>query len=95
MLSIRLETWDGAEYTLPVLVRWDLEYTGGVPCDSMTAVCLYDPGMAEVLPKATRFTAYRDSGIMLRGVVDTYEISLSRQGLLASIEGHSARGGSW
>ena len=22
MLSIRLETWDGAEYTLPVLVRW-------------------------------------------------------------------------
>ena len=87
MLNIRLETWDGAEYTLPVLVRWELEYTGGVPCDSMTAVCLYDPGMAEILPKATRFTAYRDGGIMLRGVVDAYEISLSQQGLLASIEG--------
>lgn len=87
MLNIRLETWDGAEYTLPVLVRWELEYTGGVPCDSMTAVCLYDPGMAEILPKATRFTAHRDGGIMLRGVVDAYEISLSQQGLLASIEG--------
>ena len=41
MLDIRLETLDGAEYTLPGLVRWELEYTGGVPCDSMTAVCLY------------------------------------------------------
>lgn len=87
MLNIRIETYDGEGYTLPVLVRWDLEYTGGVPCDSMTATCLYDPGMAEVLPKATRFTAYRDGEIMLRGVVDAYEISLSRQGLVASIEG--------
>ena len=87
MLNIRLETWDGAEYTLPVLVRWELEYTGGVPCDSMTAVCLYDPGMAEILPKATRFTAHRDGGIMLRGVVDAYEISLSERGLLVTVEG--------
>lgn len=87
MLSIRLETWDGAEYSLPVLVRWELDHTGCVPCDSMTAVCLYDAGMAEILPKATRFTACHDGRVMLRGVVDAYEISLSRQGLLASIEG--------
>lgn len=87
MLSIRLETCDGAGYELPVIVRWDLEYTGGVPCDSMTAVCLYDAGMAEILPKATRFTAYLDGKIMLRGVVDAYEVSLSRQGLLVTLEG--------
>lgn len=87
MLSIHLETYDGEGYVLPILVRWDLDYTGSVPCDSMTATCLYDPGMAEVLPKAIRFTAYRDGEIMLRGVVDAYEISLSRQGLLATIEG--------
>lgn len=87
MLSIQLDTYDGKIYELPVLVRWDLEYTGGVPCDSMTAVCLYDAGMADVLPKATRFTAYRDGEIMLRGVVDAYEISLSRQGLLMTVEG--------
>lgn len=87
MLSIHLETYDGEGYVLPILVRWDLDYTGSVPCDSMTATCLYDPRMAEVLPKAIRFTAYRDGEIMLRGVVDAYEISLSRQGLLATIEG--------
>lgn len=87
MLTIQLETYDGAGYTLPMLLRWTLEYTGAIPCDSMTVTCLYDAGMAEVLPKATRFTAYDDGKIMLRGVVDAYEISMSRQGLLATIEG--------
>lgn len=87
MLSIWLETYDGAQYELPVLLRWDLDYTGMVPCDSMTAACLYDAGMAEVLPKATRFTAYQDGKIMLRGIIDAYEVSLSRQGLLVEIEG--------
>lgn len=86
-MSIWLETYDGAQYELPVLLRWDLDYTGMVPCDSMTAACLYDAGMAEVLPKATRFTAYQDGKIMLRGIIDAYEVSLSRQGLLVEIEG--------
>lgn len=86
-MSIWLETYDGAQYELPVLLRWDLDYTGMVPCDSMAAACLYDAGMAEVLPKATRFTAYQDGKIMLRGIIDAYEVSLSRQGLLVEIEG--------
>ncbi|MDE7260458.1 MAG: hypothetical protein K2N78_00090 [Oscillospiraceae bacterium] len=87
MMTMCLQTYDGARYQLPTLVRWDLTYTGSVPCDSMTATCLYDESMADVLPRATRFTAYRDGEIVLRGVVDAYEISLSRQGLLAVVEG--------
>ena len=87
MLSIWLDTYDGAQYELPVLLRWDLDYTGMVPCDSMAAACLYDAEMAEVLPKATRFTAFQNGKVMLRGVIDAYEVSLSRQGLLAGIEG--------
>lgn len=87
MLSIWLDTYDGAQYELPVLLRWDLDYTGMVPCDSMAAACLYDAEMAEVLPKATRFTAFQNGKVMLRGVIDAYEVSLSRQGLLAEIEG--------
>lgn len=87
MLSIRLETYDGAAYALPTLLRWDLEYTGSVPCDSLSVTCLYDGEMGDVLPKATRFTAFQDGEVMLRGVVDAYEISLSQQGLLATVEG--------
>lgn len=87
MMGIWLDTYDGGRYELPVLLRWDLDYTGAVPCDSMTAACLYDAGMVEVLPKATRFTAFQDGKTVLRGVVDAYEVSLSRQGLLVEIEG--------
>lgn len=87
MLTILLDTYDGGRYELPMLLEWTLTYTGGVPCDSMTATCLYDEGMAEVLPKATRFTAARNGEVMLRGVVDAYEISLSGRGLLATVEG--------
>ena len=86
-MTVSLETCDGREFELPALLRWELELTGGVPCDSLSAVCLYDPDMAEVLPKAVRFAARQDGEDVLRGVVDAYEISLSRQGLLASVEG--------
>lgn len=87
MITLYLETHTGSAFQLPVLLRWDLTYTGSVPCDSMTAVCPYDESMAEILPQATRFTALRDGEVMLRGVVDAYEVSLSRQGLLVEVEG--------
>lgn len=87
MMTMCLETCGGARYELPMLLRWDLTYTGSVPCDSMTATCLYDESMAEILPKAVLFTAYQDGETVLRGVVDAYEVSMSRQGLLATVEG--------
>lgn len=87
MLTMELTTWDGLSYRLPILLEWSLLYTGGVPCDSMSTTCPYDSGMAEILPKATRFTARQDGQIMLRGVIDAYEISLSGQGLLVTLEG--------
>ena len=87
MLTMELTTWDGRSCRLPTLLSWTLTYTGGVPCDSMTICCPYDASMAEVLPDATRFAALRDGAVMLRGVVDAYEISLSGQGLLVTLEG--------
>ncbi|MCI8419736.1 MAG: hypothetical protein HFF79_04405 [Oscillospiraceae bacterium] len=87
MLTIQLTGCDGSVCQLPTLIQWEFSLTGGVPCDSMTAVCLYDDGMAQVLPKATRFLALQDGKTVLRGVVDAYEISLSERGLLVTVEG--------
>ena len=87
MLTFQVETYDSGCYQLPMLLRWDLELTGGVPCDSLSVTCLYDKGMAGVLPRATRFTAAWGGETMLRGVVDAYEISMSERGLLATVEG--------
>ena len=87
MLTVILETYDGERYQLPMLVEWDLTYTGSVPCDSMAVTCLYDQGMSAALPKAVRFTAQADGAVTLRGVVDAYEVSLSPQGMLVTVEG--------
>ncbi len=87
MLTILLHTYDGERYELPMLLEWELAYTSAVPCDSMAVTCLYDAGMADVLPRATRFSAVQNGETMLYGVVDAYEISMSQQGLLATVEG--------
>ena len=87
MLTVTLDTYEGEHYELPMLLEWDLIYTSSVPSDSLAVTCLYDDSMADVLPKATRFTATQDGTTMLRGVVDAYEIVLSNQGLLVTVEG--------
>ena len=87
MLTMELTTWDGGRYKLPTLISWDFICTGSVPCDSFSAVCLYDRSMADVLPRAVGFTALDGGQIVLRGVVDAYEISMSSKGLLVSLEG--------
>lgn len=86
-MKLLLETYDGEAYTLPTLLWWDVDLTGSVPCDSLEAAWPYDPGMAEVLPKAVRFTATENGRTVLRGVVDAYEITMDSSGLLASMEG--------
>lgn len=86
-MTVTLDTYDGERYQLPMLLEWDVIYTGSVPCDSISLVCLYDSEMAAVLPKATRFLAEQDGKTVLRGVVDAYEISFSQEGLLATLEG--------
>ena len=35
MLTFQVETYDGGCYQLPMLLRWDLEVTGGVTCESL------------------------------------------------------------
>ena len=41
----RVETADGKAYELPALLEWRLRRTGGVPCDSFRARCLYSAEM--------------------------------------------------
>lgn len=53
----RVETADGKVYELPALLEWQLRRTGGVPCDSFRARCLYSAEMGEALKAACRFAA--------------------------------------
>ena len=42
----RIITSDHRIFELPVLLRWNITYTGGVPCDSYEVTCVYDRTMA-------------------------------------------------
>ena len=78
----RIITSSHRVYDLPVLLRWNMTYTGSVPCDSYTVTCVYDKTMAEPLHLAAGFLALgEDDQVLLRGIVDEYAVELSPEGL--------------
>ncbi len=87
MLRGRLMTCEGRTYDMPALLRWELTYTGGVPCDSFFARCAYSAQMADILPKVTRFMALEDGETEFFGVVDDYTVSCGTDGLMLEVNG--------
>ena len=87
MMTVRLITADGRQYQMPTLLTWDIRRTGGVPADSLEVTAVYDGALQEVLPLAYRFVAYRDDTVILRGVVDEYQVEASEDGLLLRVSG--------
>ena len=84
----RIITSDHRIFELPVLLRWNITYTGGVPCDSYEVTCVYDRTMAELLHLAAGFLALDENGgVLLRGIVDEYEVKLTAAGLAVTICG--------
>ena len=78
---------DGSVYRMPNTLRWRILRTGGVPCDAFRAVCLYDGQLREILPLAHRFAAYEGEELVLRGVVDSWEIAATAEGRTLTVEG--------
>ena len=83
----QLITSDHKTYTLHSLLRWEIVYTGSVPCDSYSVTFLYDASMAEPLHLAAGFAAVEGGDIMLRGIVDEYTVELTAEGLTATVTG--------
>ena len=87
----RIITSDHRIFELPVLLRWNITYTGGVPCDSYEVTCVYDRTMAELLHLAAGFLALDENGgVLLRGIVDEYEVKLTAAGLTVTICGRDS-----
>lgn len=81
-------TCDGAVYALPVLLAWELRYTGGEPCDSFSAKCPYEAAMVEVLRRANRFRATEEDGqTAFFGVIDEVEAVCDDKGVHLEIAG--------
>ena len=83
----RITGCGGSVFDLPPLLSWNLDYTGGVPCDSFSVTFPYENGMAETLRQATGFEAVHQGKIVLRAIVDEYSIDLGPGGVTASLSG--------
>ena len=81
-----LEEYDGVRYQLPQLLEWELTYTAGIPCDSFSVQCVYDPELKEHLHKAVEFTA-EETGRMFRGIVDEYQVTWDGNGRRMEVTG--------
>ena len=86
-MNLQLVTCDGEVYLAPTVKEWRLRRTGGVPCDDLEAVCLFDGKLMDVLPRVYRFAAYQGDTLVLRGVVDEYRAEVSGKGRLLTISG--------
>ena len=86
-MTVRLLTYDGRQYQMPTLLTWMVRRTGTVPADELEAEAVYDGELQEVLPDVNRFAAYQDDTLILRGVVDEYEVEASKEGLLLRLAG--------
>ena len=89
-MTVRLLTVDGRQFELPVTLRWRILRTGGVPCDEIEAVCLYDGKLGAILPLCHRFAAYEGEEAVLRGVVDEYAAEVTKEGCCSA-----SAGGGW
>lgn len=83
----RIATCDHESFDLPALLSWDVTYTGAVPCDCFTVTCLYTAAMEPVLRRAAGFSLLDGENVLLRGIVDEYEIRQTEEGLSALVAG--------
>lgn len=83
----RVETADGKVYELPALLEWQLRRTGGVPCDSFRARCLYSAEMGEALKAACRFAATENGVTRFRGVIDEWSAVCGAERAVLTVEG--------
>ncbi len=86
-MRVRLLGCDGEDYAMPIPLRWRVLRTGGVPCDEMEVTCPFNGELMEVLPKCDRFVVYEGEEVMLMGVVDDYEVSVTEKGRLLTVSG--------
>lgn len=72
---------------MPVPLSWRVLRTGSVPCDELEVKCPFNGELMEVLPRCDRFAVYEGEEAMLLGVVDDYEVSVSKDGTFLTLSG--------
>lgn len=80
-------TGSGGTVELPPLLQWSIKLTDGDPCDAFSLSFAYEASYRDALREASGFYAAEGAGRVFTGVVDDYEISLTKNGCIAEVTG--------
>ena len=82
----------GAETMLPPLLRWNLTATTGEAADCFSLTFVFAARWEPVLKQAVMFRAMDKGKTRFYGIVDEYEITHDREGLLVTLHGRGMAG---
>ncbi|MBP8640798.1 MAG: hypothetical protein KBI01_07875, partial [Oscillospiraceae bacterium] len=86
-MNTYLVDFEGTSYELPVLLEWKYSYGCELPCDAFEITFVYEKSMLPMLTKAMRFRAVHEGETVFVGVIDDFEVSISENGCIATING--------
>lgn len=78
---------DGTEYRLHSVLRWEISYGLGTPCDSVQLSCPWAAGQEGILKKATRLRAVHAGETVFWGVVDEWDCLWGAGGCTLELSG--------
>lgn len=87
-----IQTCDGQWLELPRLTEWEMEHSDGTGADCFTVAFWYSASWEPVLKKAVRFRGVAGTETRFFGIVDEYQVTVNREGLMARIYGRGMGG---
>lgn len=91
-MQCKVITCDGATYSLPQLLSWQLLRTDGDGCDGFCVCFAADAKTDGWLAKAVKFSASEGNRQVFCGIVDDYELELGSQGTRCTLSGRGMAG---
>ena len=80
---------NGALTLLPEFLSWDVCHGMGEPCDWFEVSFIYYSAQLPKLQSACRFRAVHNNGVVFKGIIDEYSISIDEKGSVVTLSGRS------
>lgn len=86
---------NGALTLLPEFLSWDVCHGMGEPCDWFEVSFIYYSAQLPKLQSACRFRAVHNNGVVFKGIIDEYSISIDEKGSVVTLSGDRTRRCCW
>ncbi len=86
-MKIMVETCDKVMLELPQLLQWKMQFSLGLPCDSIDVSCAWGGDLPYPFQEWAKIYAYEGEQVVFTGVIDEVEGSYTSKGAVLEIHG--------